>query len=126
MGELAETLVPDRSALRHNLRPLQRDGLIALVAGDADRRLRRVVLTKMGRQAGAGSARLEIGTGPIQRRARRISSSETASHPAPYRPRRTARRASGLTDNTRPDHADTAETPKCFSRKESSHDRTAL
>jgi hypothetical protein len=84
------------------------------------------VLTKMGRQAGAGTARLEIGIGPVQRRARRISSSETASHPAPYRPRRTARRASGLTDDTRPDHADTAETPKCFSRKESSHDRTAL
>ena len=49
MGELAETLVLDRSALGHNLRPLERDGLIALVAGDADRRLRRVVLTKMGR-----------------------------------------------------------------------------
>ena len=49
MGELAETLVLDRSALGHNLRPLERDGLIALVAGDANRRLRRVVLTKMGR-----------------------------------------------------------------------------
>ena len=49
MGELAEMLVLDRSALGHNLRPLERDGLIALVAGDADRRLRRVVLTKMGR-----------------------------------------------------------------------------
>ncbi|HEX9497642.1 MAG TPA: MarR family winged helix-turn-helix transcriptional regulator [Mycobacterium sp.] len=48
MGELADTLVPDRSALGHNLRPLQRDGLIALVAGDADRRLRRVVLTTKG------------------------------------------------------------------------------
>jgi DNA-binding MarR family transcriptional regulator len=49
MGELAEILVLDRSALGHNLRPLERDGLIALVAADADRRLRRVVLTKMGR-----------------------------------------------------------------------------
>jgi DNA-binding MarR family transcriptional regulator len=48
MGELAETLVPDRSALGHNLRRLERDGLIALVAGDADRRLRRVVLTTKG------------------------------------------------------------------------------
>jgi DNA-binding MarR family transcriptional regulator len=48
MGELAETLVLDRSALGHNLRPLQRDGLIALVAGDADRRRRRVVLTTKG------------------------------------------------------------------------------
>ena len=126
MGELAETLVPDRSALGHNLRPLERHSLIALVAGDADRLLRRVVLTKMGRQAGAGSARLEIGTGPVQRRVRRISSHETPSDLAPYRPRRTARHASGLTDDARPDHAGTAETPKCFSRKESSHDRSAL
>src|ERR1700682_6370388 len=38
MGELAETLVLDRSALGHNLRPLERDGLIALVAGDDTRR----------------------------------------------------------------------------------------
>jgi DNA-binding MarR family transcriptional regulator len=49
MGELAETLVLDRSALGHNLRPLERDGLIALVAGDGDRRRRRVVLTTKGR-----------------------------------------------------------------------------
>ena len=49
MGELAETLVLDRSALGHNLRPLERDGLIALVASDNDRRRRRVVLTTKGR-----------------------------------------------------------------------------
>ena len=49
MGELAETLVLDRSALGHNLRPLERDGLIALIAGDSDRRRRRVVLTTKGR-----------------------------------------------------------------------------
>jgi len=49
MGELAETLVLDRSALGHNLRPLERDGLVALVAGDDDRRRRRVVLTSRGR-----------------------------------------------------------------------------
>ena len=49
MGELAETLVLDRSALGHNLRPLERDGFIALVAGDDDRRRRRVVLTTTGR-----------------------------------------------------------------------------
>jgi DNA-binding MarR family transcriptional regulator len=48
MGELAETLVLDRSAPGHNLRPLERDGLIALVAGDNDRRRRRVVLTTTG------------------------------------------------------------------------------
>jgi DNA-binding MarR family transcriptional regulator len=48
MGELAETLVLERSALGHNLRPLERDGLIALIAGDDDRRRRRVVLTAKG------------------------------------------------------------------------------
>jgi DNA-binding MarR family transcriptional regulator len=49
MGELAEALVLDRSALGHNLRPLERDGLVTLVAGDNDRRRRRVVLTAPGR-----------------------------------------------------------------------------
>jgi DNA-binding MarR family transcriptional regulator len=49
MGELAEALVLDRSALGHNLRPLERDGLVTLVAGDNDRRMRRVVLTAPGR-----------------------------------------------------------------------------
>jgi DNA-binding MarR family transcriptional regulator len=48
MGELAEMLVLDRSALGHNLRPLEREGLITLVAGDTDRRRRRVVLTTKG------------------------------------------------------------------------------
>jgi DNA-binding MarR family transcriptional regulator len=46
--ELAEMLVLDRSALGHNLRPLERDGLITLVAGDTDRRRRSVVLTTKG------------------------------------------------------------------------------
>jgi DNA-binding MarR family transcriptional regulator len=49
MAELAAALVMDRSALGHNLRPLQRDGLVALQEGDADRRLRHVVLTSKGR-----------------------------------------------------------------------------
>jgi DNA-binding MarR family transcriptional regulator len=48
MSELAEMLVLDRSSLGHNLRPLERDGLITLVAGDTDRRRRRVVLTTKG------------------------------------------------------------------------------
>src|SRR6202048_900578 len=49
MGELADTLVLDRSALGHNLRPLERDGFIALVAGGDDLRSGRVVLTTTGR-----------------------------------------------------------------------------
>jgi DNA-binding MarR family transcriptional regulator len=49
MRELAEALVMDRSALGHNLRPLERDGLIALEEGSADRRRRHVVMTVEGR-----------------------------------------------------------------------------
>ncbi|MFG1461603.1 MarR family winged helix-turn-helix transcriptional regulator [Xanthobacter sp. DSM 24535] len=49
MGELSATLVLDRSALGHNLRPLERDGLVELVADGKDRRSRRVVLTPLGR-----------------------------------------------------------------------------
>jgi DNA-binding MarR family transcriptional regulator len=49
MAELAAALVMDRSALGHNLRPLERDGLVVLQEGDADRRLRHVVLTSKGR-----------------------------------------------------------------------------
>jgi DNA-binding MarR family transcriptional regulator len=49
MAELAAALVMDRSALGHNLRPLEREGLVVLQEGDTDRRLRHVVLTSKGR-----------------------------------------------------------------------------
>lgn len=49
VGELAKALVLDRSALTHNLKPLDRDGLVALVANEDDRRSRRIVLTETGR-----------------------------------------------------------------------------
>jgi DNA-binding MarR family transcriptional regulator len=49
MAQLAAALVMDRSALGHNLRPLERDGLVVLQEGDDDRRLRHVVLTSKGR-----------------------------------------------------------------------------
>ncbi len=48
MAELAHALVTDRSTLGHNLGPLERDGLIALQAGEEDRRRRHVVLTSPG------------------------------------------------------------------------------
>jgi DNA-binding MarR family transcriptional regulator len=48
MRELADALVLDRSALGHNLRPLERDGWLALAASAADRRRRHVVLTPAG------------------------------------------------------------------------------
>ncbi|MDC0710448.1 MarR family winged helix-turn-helix transcriptional regulator [Stigmatella sp. ncwal1] len=49
MAELAEALVTDRSALGHNLRPLEREGLIELREGTGDRRKRQVVMTARGR-----------------------------------------------------------------------------
>jgi DNA-binding MarR family transcriptional regulator len=50
MGELAEKLVLDRTALSHNLKPLERDGLVLVVVDDLDKRSRRIVLTKAGKQ----------------------------------------------------------------------------
>jgi DNA-binding MarR family transcriptional regulator len=49
LAELASALVSDRSAVGHNLRPLTRDGYIALEPGANDRRERRIVLTPEGR-----------------------------------------------------------------------------
>ncbi|MGA7810559.1 MarR family winged helix-turn-helix transcriptional regulator [Bradyrhizobium sp.] len=49
MRDLADALVMDQSTIGQNLRPLERDGLIALVLDKADRRRRHVTLTKHGR-----------------------------------------------------------------------------
>jgi DNA-binding MarR family transcriptional regulator len=48
MGDLAAAMVLDRSALAHNLKPLERDGLVAVVADEEDKRSRLVTLTKRG------------------------------------------------------------------------------
>src|ERR1700744_5504053 len=48
LSELAAALVMDRSTLGHNLRPLQRDGLLALRASRRDPRRRDVMLTRKG------------------------------------------------------------------------------
>jgi DNA-binding MarR family transcriptional regulator len=48
IGELAVALVLDRSALGHNLKPLERDGLLVLDVDAHDRRSRRARLTKKG------------------------------------------------------------------------------
>jgi DNA-binding MarR family transcriptional regulator len=48
LAELASALVSDRSAVGHNLRPLIRDGYIALETGAGDRRERRIRLTAPG------------------------------------------------------------------------------
>jgi DNA-binding MarR family transcriptional regulator len=48
MGQLAASLVLDRSALGHNLRPLEREGFIVLDVDPDDRRNRLAKLTKKG------------------------------------------------------------------------------
>jgi DNA-binding MarR family transcriptional regulator len=47
--ELSESMALDQSTIGQNLRPLEREGLVALVRDAADRRSRRIVLTKTGR-----------------------------------------------------------------------------
>ncbi len=41
-------MVLDRTTLGRNMRPLQRDGFIAIEAGKDDRRTKKLVLTKKG------------------------------------------------------------------------------
>ncbi|WP_158928296.1 MarR family winged helix-turn-helix transcriptional regulator [Acidisphaera sp. S103] len=48
MGDLAAALVLDRSALAHNLKPLERDGFVTVVVDPADKRSRLVTLTAVG------------------------------------------------------------------------------
>jgi DNA-binding MarR family transcriptional regulator len=48
LAELAESLVIERSAVGHTLRPLERDGLLLLQAGE-DRRQRHILLTPKGK-----------------------------------------------------------------------------
>ncbi|MEH3145165.1 MAG: MarR family winged helix-turn-helix transcriptional regulator [Methylobacterium frigidaeris] len=48
MGDLAAAMVMDLSALGHTLRPLARDGLVALTVDPRDRRSRRVAVTAAG------------------------------------------------------------------------------
>jgi DNA-binding MarR family transcriptional regulator len=48
LAELAEAMVSDRSSLGHALRPLVRDGYVALRRGQTDRRTQRIVLTDRG------------------------------------------------------------------------------
>jgi DNA-binding MarR family transcriptional regulator len=69
--ELSEALVMDQSTMGQNLRPLEREGLITLVQDEADRRSRRITLTKAGRARcaaalplwSAAQARFENGFG---------------------------------------------------------------
>ena len=49
--QLADELAMDRSTLGHNLRPLERDGLVRLEVDPDDRRARRLVLGTQGKAA---------------------------------------------------------------------------
>src|SRR5258707_8051005 len=49
VGALAEDLVMDSGALAHTLKPLERDGLLAVAVDPADRRNRLISLTQQGR-----------------------------------------------------------------------------
>lgn len=48
LGELAQGMVMDRAALTHTLKPMERDGLIALKPDADDGRARRVWITAKG------------------------------------------------------------------------------
>ena len=49
LQDLAAAMVMDRSTLGHNLRPLERDGLIKLAVDKSDKRARRLELTARGK-----------------------------------------------------------------------------
>ena len=53
INELADAMVLDRTTLGRNLRPLQRDGYVAIEEGKTDRRTRKLVLTKKGASTAA-------------------------------------------------------------------------
>jgi DNA-binding MarR family transcriptional regulator len=48
MSDLAAALVLDRSALAHNLKPLERDGLVLVKVDPSDKRSRLITLSKEG------------------------------------------------------------------------------
>lgn len=58
MGRLAEAMVMDLSGLGHTLKPLERDGYVAIVPDAEDRRARRVSLTEAGRRKLVQTTRL--------------------------------------------------------------------
>ena len=49
IAELAAALVTDRATMGHNLRPLERDGLLTIAVGASDRREREITLTDAGK-----------------------------------------------------------------------------
>lgn len=87
MGELAAALVLDRSALAHNLKPLERDGFVGIVADPRDKRSRLVRLTTAGEAKlqetqslwQGAQHRFETAFGPEQARALRATLAQIAA-----------------------------------------------
>ena len=48
MAQLADTMTMDRATVGHNLRPLERDGLVEIKVSAEDRRAREVAITDQG------------------------------------------------------------------------------
>jgi DNA-binding MarR family transcriptional regulator len=84
MAELASALAMDRSTLGHNLRPLERDRLIALQEGDEDRRQRHAVLTSKAKLFGCGAV-LAKSAGSVRRRLWRRRSRGPTRYPLGHR-----------------------------------------
>jgi DNA-binding MarR family transcriptional regulator len=55
MAKLADLLFMDRATMGHNLRPLERDGLVTIQIGRADRRDREIALSSLGARTEAQS-----------------------------------------------------------------------
>jgi DNA-binding MarR family transcriptional regulator len=55
MAALADLLSMDRATMGHNLRPLERDGLVTIQVGREDRREREVALSTLGAKTEAQS-----------------------------------------------------------------------
>jgi DNA-binding MarR family transcriptional regulator len=58
INALADMMVTDRTTLGRNVLPLERDGLIRIEASAADRRAKRLLLTKAGEQRLRAAAKL--------------------------------------------------------------------
>ncbi len=89
MQDLADSLALDRTTLAHNLRPLLRDGLVAVEPDPLDRRQRRIRLTPHGRTKRDRCLplwrdvqdRFEAGFGREPSRALRASLTDIANRP---------------------------------------------
>ncbi len=75
MAGLAALLTMDRATMGHNLRPLERDGLVEIRIGRTDRREREVSLSEQGRQREAEGRPLWL---KAQRRFERAFGAEDA------------------------------------------------